>query len=113
MAHFEEVQTHVFARPEVNRGSEPLDEGIDLRACWCVILKRARLIYSVTASTLLLTALVGFNQTSLYTARSTVLIQTQTPPPLSNHEIADTPGTDGDDYYDTQYHILHTRKLSA
>jgi capsular exopolysaccharide synthesis family protein len=112
MAHFEEVQTHVFVRPEVNRGSEPLDEGIDLRACWCVILKRARLIYSVTAGALLLTALVVFNQTPLYTARSTVLIQAQTPLLLSNHAIADTPGTDGDDYYETQYDILKSRSLA-
>ncbi len=112
MAHFEEVQTHVFARREVNRGSEPLDEGIDLRACWCVILKRTRLIFTVTAGALLLTALVVFNQTSLYTARSTVLIQTQTPPLLSNHEIADTPGTDGDDYYETQSDILKSRSLA-
>ena len=112
MAHFEEVQTHVFVRPEVNRGSEPLDEGIDLRACCCVILKRARLICSVTAGALLLTALVVFNQTPLYTARSTVLIQTQTPPLLSNHELADTPGTDGDDYYETQSDILKSRSLA-
>ncbi len=114
MAHFEEVQTHVFVRPEVTSGIvlPPLDEGIDLRACWCVILKRARLIYSVTAGALLLTALVVFNQTSLYTARSTVLVQTQTPPLLSNHEIADTPGADGDDYYETQYDILKSRSLA-
>jgi polysaccharide biosynthesis transport protein len=114
MAHFEEVQTHVFVRPELN-GSivlPPPDEGIDLRACWCVILKGARLIYSVTAGALLLTALAVFNQTPLYTARSTVLIQPQTPLLLSNHEIADTPGTDGDSYYETQYDILKSRSLA-
>jgi len=114
MAHFEEVQTHVFVRPEVTRGIvlPPLDEGIDLRACLCVILKRARLIFTVTAGALLLTALVVFNQTPVYTARSTVLIQAQTPLLLSNHAIADTPGTDGDDYYETQYDILKSRSLA-
>jgi polysaccharide biosynthesis transport protein len=114
MAHFEEVQTHVFVRPELN-GSivlPPLDEGIDLRACWCVILKRARLIFTVTAGALLITALVVFNQTPLYTARSTVLIQAQTPLLLSNHAIVDTPATDGDDYYETQYDVLKSRSLA-
>src|SRR5260370_22693117 len=70
------------------------------------------MIYSVTAGALLLTALVVFNQTPLYSARSTVLIQTQTPPLLSNHELADTPGTDGDDYYETQSDILKRRSLA-
>src|SRR5690348_5871235 len=114
MAHFEEVQAHVFVRPEVTSGIvlPPLDEGIDLRACWCVMLKHARLIFTVTAGGFLLTALVVFNQTPVYTARSTVLIQAQTPLLLSNHAIVDTPATDGDDYYETQYDILKSRSLA-
>src|SRR5260370_8878993 len=81
MAHFEEVQTHVFVHPEVNRGSEPLDEGIDLRACWCVILKRARLIYTVTAGALPPESVRVSYQTALFSPAPPALLPTQTPPP--------------------------------
>ncbi len=86
----------------------------DLRDYWVIIRKRERLIGACLLGAIVLTGLVVFNLTPLYTAKGTVLLEAQTAPlletktPDSVHEVS------GDhDFYKTQYDILQSRSLAA
>lgn len=66
------------------------------------------------AGSIALTALVVFNLTPVYTAKSTVLIEPQVPQVMQTRDAAAEPLTSLDhDYYKTQYDILRSRSLAA
>jgi succinoglycan biosynthesis transport protein ExoP len=85
-----------------------------LHDCWVIIRSHRRLIGMSLLGALAFTALVVFNLTPLYTAQSTLLLESQMPRILDTTEPATVPQPLPDhDYYKTQYDILRSRSLAA
>ena len=82
---------------------------------WGVITRRWRIIVAPVVAALMLTALVVFLTTPMYTAYSTVLIERQTPQVLDIRQLGteEPEEADQDNFYGTQYKILESRSLAA
>jgi len=98
-------------------GPAPLlteQEGPDLRDYLRVIRRHLKLIASIVAGALLLTGLVVLTMTPIYTAKSTILVESQAPRVLDIRELmGEVPGGDESDYFKTQEEILKSRSLAA
>jgi polysaccharide biosynthesis transport protein len=94
--------------------SQSPTEEFGLREYWVVIRKHLRLVGALCLGAVALTGLVVLNLTRVYTAKSILLIEPQTPALLDTKEpvIATAPLPDAD-YYKTQYDILRSRSLAA
>jgi polysaccharide biosynthesis transport protein len=91
-----------------------LAEERGLREHWLVIRKHLGLVSMLCLGAVGLTALIVFNLTDVYTARSTLLIEPQTPAVFDTRDRADASAALPDlDYYKTQYDILRSRSLAA
>jgi capsular exopolysaccharide synthesis family protein len=90
------------------------DRGPDLREYVRVIHRHLKLIVSLVAAALLVTALMVVTTTRIYTAKSTLLIEPQAPKVLDVREIDSEPaGSEEHDYFKTQEEILKSRSLAA
>lgn len=85
-----------------------------IREYWLVVRKHLGLVSVLSLAAVGLTALVVFNLTDVYMARSTLLIEPQTPALFATRDQSDASVTLPDpDYYKTQYDILRSRTLAA
>ena len=90
------------------------DEGLDLRDYWRIMQKQKWLIMAVCGSIIFATALFTLTRTPFYTARTTVLIERQSPNVLDiRSALSESLAPDEYDYYKTQYRILKSRALVA
>src|SRR5947207_984265 len=86
--------------------SAPVQEDtFDLRGSWAVIHRHTWLILSLFVAAELLTLLVLLIKTPLYTALSTILIESPTPEVLQPNIDRDTQ-ENTNSFYKTQYEIL-------
>jgi capsular exopolysaccharide synthesis family protein len=88
----------------------------DLWTYWSVIWRRRGLILGLFAVVELLTAIIVFNMTPIYSGLSSILIERQTPELLgSNSNTAQDSESESstDSFYKTQYEILRSRSLAA
>jgi succinoglycan biosynthesis transport protein ExoP len=93
--------------------SAPVQEDtFDLRGSWAVIHRHTWLILSLFVAAELLTLLVLLIKTPLYTALSTILIESPTPEVLQPNIDRDTQ-ENTNSFYKTQYEILKSRTLAA
>jgi succinoglycan biosynthesis transport protein ExoP len=93
--------------------SAPVQEDtFDLRGSWAVIHRHTWLILSLFIAAELLTLLVLLIKTPLYTALSTILIESPTPEVLQPNIDRDTQ-ENTNSFYKTQYEILKSRTLAA
>ncbi len=92
----------------------PGTDAPDLRDYWVIIRKHERLIGACLLGAIVLTGLIVFNLTLLYTARGMVLLEARTAPLLETKTPDSVPEVSGDhDFYKTQYDILQSRSLAA
>lgn len=98
------------ALPPTSVHSEPT-----FREYWRVIATRWRVILLPIICALVLAGLVVFSTTPTYTARSTILIERQTPQVLDIRQpgAEDPDDADQDNFYGTQYKILESRSLAV
>jgi succinoglycan biosynthesis transport protein ExoP len=88
------------------------EDTFDLRGSWTVIRRHTWLILSLFVVAELLTLLVLLIKTPLYTALSTILIESPTPEVLQPSIDRDTQ-EHTNSFYKTQYEILKSRTLAA
>jgi len=95
--------------------AEPgVEEEVHLRDHWRVIRKHSGLIATFFLGVVLITALVIFIMTPIYTAETLLLIERRPPQVLDIQQVlAESLGPDEHDYYKTQYEILKSRSLAA
>ena len=94
------------------------DDQPDLWTYWSVIWRHLGLVLGLFAIAELLTAVIVFSMTPLYTGLSTILIEHQAPEMLGNNN---TSGQESEfssefseeSFYKTQYEILRSRSLAA
>ena len=88
------------------------EDDFHLGEYWNTIRPHLWLVLCILIAAELLTALVVFNMTPLYTAESSILIERQAPEVLEpkNPQTADP---DVASFYKTQYEILQSRSLAA
>src|SRR5690349_4986230 len=84
-----------------------------LRDYWQVILKRLRYMVPIFCGTVVLGFLVTVFSPTLYTARSTLKIEPQSPSFTGVAEAPNNSGSDRYDYYQTQYALLSGAPLAA
>ncbi|MGB7948599.1 MAG: polysaccharide biosynthesis tyrosine autokinase [Candidatus Binatia bacterium] len=100
--------------PGVYGGTVEDGEGLDLTQIWNVIRKRARLIAVVFFSVALISGLITFIQPTIYTATTTLLIESKPPQVVDIPQVITDPrGNEEDNFYETQYGILRSRSLAA
>jgi succinoglycan biosynthesis transport protein ExoP len=98
-------------QPEMFGGEQT---GPDLRDYIRVLHRHVRLILSLFLGALLVTTLVVLTMTPIYTAKSTILIERQSPQVLNIQAlVSETGNSDEHDYYKTQQQILKSRSLAA
>lgn len=98
--------------------NSPFPEGqqVDLWNYWRTLQHHRTLILAVLVAAEVLTVLAVFLATPIYTAKSTILIQVQTPQVFNIQDLitgADTNLNTEHDFYRTQYEILKSRGLAA
>jgi polysaccharide biosynthesis transport protein len=96
-------------------GSDPFgmeQAGPDLRDYIRVLHRHARLIASLFFGAILVTVLILLTMTPIYTAKSTILVEQQSPQVLNIHELVTDTGN-SDDYLKTQEQIMQSRSLAA
>ena len=91
----------------------PEAAGPDLRDYVRVIRRHAKLIESLFLAAMLVTGLVVLVVTPQFTARSTILVESNAPHVLNINELASETSPDASDYYNTQKEILESRGLAA
>lgn len=84
-----------------------------LRDYWQVILKRLRYMVPIFCGTVVLGFLITIFSPTLYTARSTLKIEPQSPSFTGVAEGPNNSGSDRYDYYQTQYALLSGAPLAA
>src|SRR5690349_1164391 len=84
-----------------------------LRDYWQVILKRLRYMVPIFCGTVALGFLITIFSPTLYTARSTLKIEPQSPSFTGVAEAPNNSGSDRYDYYQTQYALLSGAPLAA
>jgi polysaccharide biosynthesis transport protein len=100
-----------FRPPEI---FGPEQSGPDLRDYIRVLRRHLRLILSLFLGALLVTGLVVLTMTPIYTARSTILVEQQSPQVLNIQAlVSDSVNSEGHDYFKTQEEILKSRSLAA
>ena len=91
------------------------DSEVNLRDYWLTIRKHSRLILAVSAGVVVLTTLIVFVMTPVYTSECTLLIERNAPQALDIRQLLSDPvlAQDDYDYYKTQYQILGSRNIGA
>src|SRR5690242_2614171 len=84
-----------------------------LRDYWQVVLKRLRYMVPIFCGTVALGFLITIFSPTLYTARSTLKIEPQSPSFTGVAEAPNNSGSDRYDYYQTQYALLSGAPLAA
>jgi polysaccharide biosynthesis transport protein len=88
--------------------------GPDLRDYIRVLHRHVHLILSLFLGAPLVTALVVLTMTPIYTAKSTILVEQQSPQVLNIQALISNSDSSGEhDYYKTQEQILESRSLAA
>jgi polysaccharide biosynthesis transport protein len=101
--------------PDRPHASSEWDDQPDLWTYWSVIWHHFGLILGLFAVFELLTVVVVFNMTPIYSGLSTILIERETPEVLGNNNPAQDSESEvfSESFYKTQYEILHSRSLAA
>jgi len=94
----------------IRRPSSAHEDEFDLWEYWSNIRRNAGLILSLFLAAELLTLLIVLVKIPLYTANSTILIESQAPQVLEPNKGT---GEDASSFYKTQYEILKSRTLAA
>jgi len=101
-------------RPAQYQGFAPRDDEFELWDYWNIIRRNLRLILGVIAVAEILTLVVLFATTPLYTGESTIQIERQAPEALqTNSNRPETEYDPNDSFYKTQYEVLKSRTLAA
>jgi uncharacterized protein involved in exopolysaccharide biosynthesis len=91
-----------------------IDEAPGLRDYWQVVKKHKWKIAAVFFAAVMITAVIVFSITPIYTARATLLIERQDPQVVNIKQVLSEAGpAEADSYYESQYHILRSRSLAA
>jgi polysaccharide biosynthesis transport protein len=108
----------VLADPEesVSNGRfvQETGDAPNLRDYWQVVTKHKWKIAAVFFAAVMITAVIVFSMTPIYTARATLLIERQDPQVVNIKQVLSEAGPgEADSYYESQYHILRSRSLAA
>jgi succinoglycan biosynthesis transport protein ExoP len=103
-----------YAGPPQPEMFGPDQSGPDLRDYIRVLHRHLRLILSLFLGALLVTGLVVLTMTPIYTAKSTILVEQQSPQVLNIQALVSQSGnSEQHDYFKTQQEILKSRSLAA
>jgi polysaccharide biosynthesis transport protein len=90
------------------------EDDFELWDYWSVVRRNLRLIFAVVLVAELLTLIVVFAMTPLYSGESTIQIERQTPEALQTNLNQQEAETDpNDSFYKTQYEVLKSKELAA
>jgi polysaccharide biosynthesis transport protein len=89
----------------------PVDDEFGLWNYWAIVRAHYRLILGLIVSAELVALLLLHMMTTLYTGVSTIMIERESPPILSQQ--SERNDSDGASFYRTQYGILQSRSLAA
>jgi len=109
-----EMSIEAEAAPIFPDENEPL---VDVWAYWRVVRKRLRLIAAITAAVIVVVFVHVMNETPIYTAEATILIEPNASSggssTLENLVEIETAAANADQYYKTQCAMLQSRKLAV
>jgi succinoglycan biosynthesis transport protein ExoP len=91
-----------------------ISESANLRDYWHVIKKHKAIIATCLFAAVVVAAVIVLMTTPIYTARTTLLIERKEPQVVDvKNVLSESPESDDNDYYKTQYEILKSRTLAA
>jgi len=92
----------------------PIEDGIGLDEVWRIVRSRFSLILLLIFCSVIVTGIVVFSETPLFTANANLLIEPESPQVIDMTQlIADSAGDVDYDYYKTQFELLKSRVLAA
>ena len=100
----------VISRPQFTQG----DEAPNLRDYWRIVRKHKWLIGICVLTSILISLVIVFSTTPIYTAKATLLIERTEPQVVNIKQVlSESAGAEETSYYESQYEVLRSRSLAA